>query len=240
MIGHDSTLAEARPSLSAIEAKPRYTTGSPILDFTLGGLVPRGTYLIEAEAARLDELVYRMLIELTAVHALTPLVIECGSNFNPYRVAEIARTRGYSAGAVLENTFIVRPFTAYQLNTFFSERLPELMSRTDVLIFSHLTHLFHGRDAPLSDALIILDEALRELSALKKEKLLVITARIEDKVRRVVRAKLAGFADTWVSFSMRRRATRIKLHKSRELPPCEREIPLTQANQLTLEEFIAR
>jgi hypothetical protein len=236
----DLTLAEVCPSLSATGTEPRYAIGSPIIDSTLGGLALQGAYLIEAEAAHLDELVYRMLVEFTGRHTLTPLVIECGSSFNPYRVAEIARTHGYSAGFVLENILIVRPFTAYQLNTLFSERLPELASEADAVIFSHLTHLFRGRDAPLSDALIILDEALRELSALKKEKLLVITARIEDKVKRVVRAKLAGFADTWLSFSMHRDAARVKMHNSCELPPGEMVIPLTQASQLTLEEFLGR
>ena len=231
-------LGEACPSLGV--AEPRYSAGSPVIDSTLGGLSARGSCLIEAEAAHLDELMYRILVEFTAAHALTPLVVECGSHFNPYRVAEIARARGYSAGAVLESTLIVRPFTAYQLSTFLSERLPELVSSVDVLIFSHLTHLFRGRDAPLSDALIILDEALRELSALRKEKLLVITARVEDRVRKEVKAKLAGFADTWLSFSMHRRSARIKLHRSRELLPCELEIPLTQANQLTIEAFIGR
>ena len=233
-------LGEAYPSQGVARAEPRYSAGSPVIDSTLGGLSARGFYLIEAEAAHLDELLYRMLVELTAVHALTPLVVECGSHFNPYRVAEIARAHGYSAGVVLESTLIVRPFTAYQLNTLFSERLPELISSVDILIFSHLTHLFRGSDAPLSDALIILDEVLRELSALRKEKLLVITARAEDKVRKEVKAKLAGFADTWLSFSMHRRSARIKLHKSPELPAGEFDIPLAQSSQLTLEAFVGR
>ena len=237
MTSPDLTLADACPSLLATRAEPRYTTGSSILDSTLGGLAPQKAYLIEAGAAQLDELVYRMLVEFTGRHALTSLVVECGSSFNPYRIAEIARAHGYSAGFVLENILIVRPFTAYQLNTLFSERLPELASKADAVVFSHLTHLFRGRDAPLSDALIILDEALRELSALRKEKLLVITARIEDKVRKTVKAKLANFADTWLSFSLRGGAARVKLHKSHEIPPCDVEVPLTQANQLTLEQF---
>jgi len=236
----DLTFAGVCPPLHSWGAESRCTTGSPVIDFTLGGLAPRGAYLIEADAGQLDELVYRMLVELTGRHALTSLVMECGSSFNPYRVAEIARSQGYSAGFVLENTLIVRPFTAYQLNTFFSERLPELAGKAGAVIFSHLTHLFRGRDAPISDVLIILDEALRELSTLKKEKLLIITARVEDKVKRVVRAKLAGFVDTWLSFSLRRGSARVKLHKSRELPLGEVEIPLTQASQLTLEEFIRR
>jgi len=211
-----------------------------VIDSTLGGLSPGKVYMIEAESKQLNELVYSLVAELTAKHGLTPLVVECGSSFNPYRVAEIARAQGYSAAMVLDNTLIVRPFTAYQLNTFFSERMPELSSRVDAVIFSHLTHLFRGRDAPMRDAMIILQEALRELSELRREKLLLITAQTEDKVKRVVRERLINFADTFLSFSLHKGSARVKLQSSPWLPPEEVRIPLTQASQLTLEEFLMR
>lgn len=141
----------------------------------IGGFEASRSYLIEASPDLLDSFLYRFLVQAAALKKGV-MVVECGSSFNPYEVSRESRTLNLDPVDVLTRIFISRPFTAYQLNTLFEEKLPSVMKRISpgLLVFSHLPELFLSSDVTRGDAKVILERVAGEIKRMDKEDLILL------------------------------------------------------------------
>jgi len=76
--------------------------------------------------------------------------IDGGNTFDPYAVSAIAQEYCLEPRSVLENIFISRAFTAYQLTALVFEKLEEALKRyrSKLVVISDITGLFLDRDVP--------------------------------------------------------------------------------------------
>lgn len=80
--------------------------------------------------------------------------VDGGNSFNPYLVAELARSYGLDSRAALEQIYVSRAFTAYQFSALVLEELENFLSgkRAKLLVVSDITSLFFDRDIPKATA----------------------------------------------------------------------------------------
>jgi len=98
--------------------------------------------------------------------------VDGGNTFNPYFVAEIARSYGLNAKEALENICVSRAFTAYQLSSLILEKLDFALKRNKakLLIVSDITSLFLDRDVPKTEANELFMKACAKLSEIASKK----------------------------------------------------------------------
>jgi RecA/RadA recombinase len=82
--------------------------------------------------------------------------VDGGNSFSPYIVAELARSYSLDSRATLENIYVSRAFTAYQLSSLILEKLePFLKSKkAKLLIVSDISSLFFDKDIPKTEAFL--------------------------------------------------------------------------------------
>jgi hypothetical protein len=102
--------------------------------------------------------------------------VDGGNMFNPYLIAEIARSYGLDSRAVLEKVYVSRAFTAYQLSSLILEKLESALKRrrARLLIVSDATSLFLDRDLPKVEARELFMKVCVKLSEIASEKQTII------------------------------------------------------------------
>jgi hypothetical protein len=82
------------------------------------------------------------------------LFVDGGNSFNPYLVAELSRSHGVDARATLQNIYVSRAFTAYQLSTLILNDLEKFQEhkKAKAVIVSDIASLYLDRDVPKGDA----------------------------------------------------------------------------------------
>ncbi len=139
--------------------------------------------------------VFRLSLS-AAAHALLrdiPITVVDGSNrFDLYYLAEFARSVAsrerdarapVDPGRFLENIFISRAFTCYQMEAVITERLPAFVRRQHspiVLIFG-LLDTFYDEQAPLFEVTAGLQRVIAALQALRQDNISVLLASLDVK-----------------------------------------------------------
>jgi hypothetical protein len=128
--------------------------------------------------------VFRLSL-LAAGHALlngVPVTLVDGSNrFDLYGLAEFARRAAGSNGVpeqVLQNIFISRAFTCYQMEAVLTERLPAFVheKHSPVVLIFGLLDTFYDEQAPLFEVRNALERILNALHALRDEGIALLLA----------------------------------------------------------------
>ncbi len=156
--------------------------------------------------------VFRLSLS-AAAHVLlngVSLTLVDGTNrFDAYYIAEFARTvRGRRVNGdpvkpedLLNNIFISRAFTCYQMEALITDRLPQFVQRkrSPVVIIFGLLDTFYDEQAPLFEVRGSLQRVVRSLQQLKQDGISVLLAslgvRLASKERSGLFPKLASTMD---------------------------------------------
>jgi len=157
-----------------------------------------------------DRSVFRLSL-YAASHALlagVPIAIVDGTNrFDAYYIADFARkaTRytkhRVSPERLLDNIFISRAFTCYQMEAAITERLPLFLTKkhASVAIIFGLLDTFYDEQAPLFEVKASLQRIIGSLHLLKQKNISVLLAsfdmKLESKERNSLFPKLKSAMD---------------------------------------------
>lgn len=102
--------------------------------------------------------------------------VDGGNSFDPYLVAEIARSHGLDSKAALEKIYVSRAFTAYQLSSLILEKLELFLKRkrSKLLVVSDITSLFFDKDIPKTEAKDLFMKVCAKLSEIASRKNLIV------------------------------------------------------------------
>jgi hypothetical protein len=131
--------------------------------------------------------VFRLSLS-AATHALlkgVPITLVDGTNrFDVYYIAEFARRQHPDPGRLLENIFISRAFTCYQMEAAITDRLPVFVRRirSPIVIVFGLLDTFYDEQAPLFEVKAGLQRVITALQALKRENVAVLLASVDTKL----------------------------------------------------------
>lgn len=109
----------------------------------------------------------------------SPVVfVDGGNSFSPYLVAELARSNGLDPRTVLENIYVSRAFTAYQLSSLILEKLESFQKtkKAKFLVVSDISLLFFDRDIPKTEAKDLFMKICAKLSEIASNKQTTIIA----------------------------------------------------------------
>jgi hypothetical protein len=104
------------------------------------------------------------------------IYIDGGNTFDPYTVSATARQYGLDPRSVLQNIFISRAFTAYQLTALVFEKLEETVKRhnSKLVVVSDIAGLFLDRDVPKVEGRDIFLKMARYLSDLASKRQVIV------------------------------------------------------------------
>ncbi len=139
-----------------------------------------------------DRSVFRLSL-YAASHALlagVPIALLDGSNrFDVYYIAEFARRAASSRLHVtpeqlLENIFVSRAFTCYQMEAAITERLPAFLAKkkSSVAIIFGLLDTFYDEQAPLFEVRASVQRIIAALQQLKQKNISVLLASLDMKL----------------------------------------------------------
>ena len=159
-----------------------------------------------------DRSVFRLSL-YAASHALltgVPITLVDGTNrFDVYYIAEFARKvtsqrfvkRRVEPERLLENIFISRAFTCYQMEATITEKLPAFVKRkhSPMVIIFGLLDTFYDEQAPLFEVKASLQRIIAALHRLKGESVSILLAsldmKLESQERNGLFPKLASAMD---------------------------------------------
>lgn len=164
-------------------------------------LVPYTTFLLQFKTAppgklfclHGDRSVFRLSL-YAASHALlagVPIALVDGTNrFDVYYIADFARRvtsftkRRVTPEQLLDNIFISRAFTCYQMEAAITERLPAFMKKqhASVVIIFGLLDTFYDEQAPLFEVKASLQRIIAALQQLKRQNFSVLLASLDMKL----------------------------------------------------------
>jgi hypothetical protein len=187
---------------------------------TTAALIPYTTLVQQFKSAPPGKLyclhgsssVFRLSL-YAAAHALLngiPITLVDGTNrFDVYYIAEFARavahqqhnTRRLAPKQLLENIFISRTFTCYQMEATLTERLPAFVKRkhTSIVIIFGLLDTFYDEQAPFFEVNAGVQRIIAALHRLKRENVSILLAsrdmKLESTERNALFPKVASAMD---------------------------------------------
>jgi len=101
--------------------------------------------------------------------------VDGGNSFDPYLVAETARSFCLDSKAALEKVYVSRAFTAHQFSSLILERLCSILTKkVRLLIVSDITALFQDRDMPKTEAKELFVKVCSKLSEVAAERKVIV------------------------------------------------------------------
>jgi len=106
------------------------------------------------------------------------LFIDGANSFRLYEISEIAQRWELDPKHVLENIFVSRAFTVYQLVSLILEQLQNAIKKYDskVVILSNLAHLFLNKDIPKNEAEELFKQVANYLSSFAGKNQVILIA----------------------------------------------------------------
>jgi len=169
------------------------------------------------------------------------LFIDGGNTFNLYKIAQLARIHYLNPKQVLDNIYISRAFTAYQVASLIMQRLKKTIQRLDtkLVIISDISGFFLDNDLPDDEAQSVFNQVLTYLtnSAIENKVVLIATYLPHKSNGRASSfQKLAVTkANVVLSLTQTKYAKTINLEKHPHLPLCS--VDLSPQNT-TLTDFM--
>ncbi len=123
--------------------------------------------------------------------ASSAIFVDGGNTFNPYAISAIAREFGLDPKSTLEQVFISRAFTAYQLSALILETLEDAVKhyKSRLVLISRITNLFLDKDVPTKEAFEIFRKIITHLSDLAVKRNIIVAATCsndEHSKRRII------------------------------------------------------
>ena len=157
--------------------------------------------------------------------------VDGGNSFSPYLVAELARNYGLDSRAALENIYVSRAFTAYQLSSLILEKLePFLKSKkAKLLVVSDISSLFFDKDIPKTEAKDLFIKTCAKLSdlAANKQTAIVTTYFPNRKSKHGIffEAVLVGRSNILIKFKRKGKILTFILEDHPQIKPFTIEFP---------------
>src|SRR5665647_2679140 len=106
------------------------------------------------------------------------IFIDGGNTFRLYQIAQFAQIHRLNPKQVLDNIFISRAFTAYQLTSLITHQLKETIKKYDAKLFiiSDVAGFFLDKDIPEYEAKRIFSQVTTYLSNFARENKVIIIA----------------------------------------------------------------
>jgi Rad51 len=106
------------------------------------------------------------------------IFIDGGNTFSLYQIAQFAQIHRLNPKQVLDNIFISRAFTAYQLASLITNQLKEVIKKYDakLAIISDIAGVFLDKDIPEYEAQRIFNQVTLYLSNFARENKVIIIA----------------------------------------------------------------
>jgi hypothetical protein len=115
------------------------------------------------------------------------LFIDGGNTFDVYQIAQLAQAHHLNPKQVLDNIYISRAFTAYQVTTLIMQKLKTTIKKSGakLVIISDLAGFFLDTDLPDYEAERVFSQILTYLSNFAKEnKIVLVTTYLPHKSNR--------------------------------------------------------
>lgn len=159
----------------------RLSLGVSVLDYVFPGFRPKDFVVLHGNAVSFISSFLSVRCQLPPNKGglgSSVAFIDGGNSFNPYLVAEIARSYGLDPKAVLEKIYVSRAFTAYQLSSLILDKLEPFLNRkkSRLLVVSNITLLFLDRDIPKTEAKDLFMKVCAKLSEISKKKSSIVVA----------------------------------------------------------------
>ncbi len=193
----------------------------------------------------------RMLSFLLSVRCQLPLkkggfdstvaYIDGGNAFDPYAISALAREYGLEPKSVLEQVFISRAFTAYQLTALVFEKLEEALKRyrSKLVVVSDITGLFLDRDVPKIEGRDVFIKMVQYLSDLASRRRAFVVAsyfpRPYSSRSLFLEPVLFGRASTVIGLKESRGVLKFVLEDHPSLKPFAIDFP---SNAVTMDMFM--
>jgi hypothetical protein len=166
--------------LAAKKIRP-VSLGFTLLDYMFPGFEFGDFAVLHGNAASFVSFVLSVRVQLPFERGgigSTAVFVDGGNSFDPYLVAETARSCCLDSKAALENVCVSRAFTAYQFSSLILENLHSILRKTRarLLIVSDITSLFLDRDVPRTDAEEFFMKVCSKLSEIASEGRVIVVA----------------------------------------------------------------
>jgi len=169
------------------------------------------------------------------------IYLDGGNTFDPYSVSAIAREYGLEPRCVLENIFVSRAFTAYQLTALVFEKLEDALKdqRSKLVVVSDVAGLFLDRDVPKKEGMDVFMKMTRFLAELASRREVVIVAsyfpRRYSGRSLFLEAVLFGRASTVIGLKESHGALKFVLESHPSMKPFTIDFP---SNAVTMDMFM--
>ena len=168
-------------SVLSAEKVRRLSLGVPVLDDVFPGFEVGDFTVLYGDSVSLMTFILCVRSQLPVENGglASPVVfVDGGNSFDPYMVAEIARSYGLDSRQVLENIYVSRAFTAYQLSSLILEKLDVFLKtkKAKLLLVSDVSALFFDRDIPKTEAKDLFMKTCAKLSAIAADKQAIVIA----------------------------------------------------------------
>ncbi len=166
--------------------------------------------------------------------------IDGGNSFRLYQIAQIAQIHHLSPKKVLDNIYISRAFTAYQVASLIKQHLQKTVKKYNakLVIISDIAGFFLDKDIPEDEAQRIFGQVATYLSNFARETQTIVIATYPqhaDSTRNdLLHTQTIRRANVVLSLRKTNYARQFALEKHPYLPLGVAELP---AEALTLEEF---
>jgi len=181
---------ECNLSVLAVEKIRCLSLGVPVLDCLLPGFKPGDFIVVKGNAATFMSFLLSVRCQLRERKGglnSSVVFIDGGNSFDPYLVAEVARSYSLDPQLALDRIYVSRAFTVYQLSSLILEKLDPFLRRTKsrLLLVSNINSLFLDGDASENEAKDLFVKVCSRLSKIAVgKKLVVIVTYSPERVSR--------------------------------------------------------
>lgn len=158
--------------------------------------------------------------------------VDGGNSFDPYLVAELARSYGLDSRAALERIYVSRAFTAYQFSALVLNELENFLSgkRAKLLVVSDVASLFFDRDIPRAMAKDLFMRVCAKLWEVAKRRQAIVVAtylpRRRSKQGLFFEAILFGKSNILARFKIEGKTLSFALEDHPSVKPFSEDLPI--------------
>ncbi len=169
---------ECNLSILAVDKIRRLSLGFQVLDCIFPGFELGDFIVVKGNAATFMSFLLSVRCQLQERRgglSSSVVFIDGGNSFDPYLVAEVARSYSLNPKSALDRIYISRAFTVYQLSSLILEKLDPFLRkrRSRLLLVSSINSLFLDGDASENEAEDLFMKVCSRLSKIAAGKRLV-------------------------------------------------------------------
>ncbi|HMA83022.1 MAG TPA: hypothetical protein VKP59_02210 [Candidatus Thermoplasmatota archaeon] len=209
-------------------------TGIPEIDEVLGGLHTGNMTAFIGKSKLRSILLHRVCVNTVDMFHSPSIVLDAGNQINPFLLARLARLQINSDEDVLQNVYLSRAYTIYQLTDLIHSHVETLIQKK-----RPVTLILTGLCSLLADANLSKDEANHLFTSMMKkikqmtEQYQIATVIIDTHTIDLDKASFEVFIDTLIQIQEMRHCPRITITKKNQQVTVTSET----VGQLCLQDF---